>query len=607
MSVKNIVIANDVGSSIKWGSKEPSKLDVNIDTRYLKFNTDGSITLKVDSLPVIATKDARTGDVTITNPNGTKVVLETPRIRIGVNDNWFIDGIDTGRSSKGLKGDQGIQGLKGAKGDTGKSAYQEWLDLGNTGSESTFISSLGTRIKFATEAEIDTGGSINADKAVSAMEYHKEIRIKGGESNPHTLVGTDAGKNNTGTWQTAIGYRAGEDNTGNGQLAIGDNAGKGNLRNGQQAIGNSAGTNNSGDDQLAIGNSAGQSNTGNYQVSIGSYAGRNNTGISQVAIGSSNYGNIGLGTNPDSKGAGFANVGDNQTAIGASAGVFNTGISQTAIGSMAGSRNTGRHQTAIGYDAGYDNTGEAEIAIGAGAGRYNKINYAIYIGSPYSVGTGHQSGYENCSHVTLIGHEARLKSTTESNYVVLGNNSVQNIYTSGRYNGTAFNTTSDEKIKYVGDLVATKANGIELRKFTYIANRETTIGWVAQQVKQLLVSRGYEEDVINMALPITRDIDWKSTIQAFNEATNSSVQYTDEMQPAYDAYVLAKARNLNVKEPTVKDFMDAVEAISEDDRTEWQTSTYNTLKKLLESGVQQYYVWDDILTINKQLVEDLLG
>lgn len=459
-------------------------------------------------------------------------------------------------------------------------------------------------VKFATEEEIDTGGSTNADKAVSAMEYHKEVRVKGGGFNPHTLVGTDAGKNNTGTWQTAVGYRAGEGNAGNGQLAVGDNAGKGNLRNGQQAIGNSAGVDNSGDDQLAVGNSAGQSNTGGYQVAVGHYAGRNNTGEGQVAIGSSSGA---TGDSASNAGAGFSNTGLIQTAVGASAGRYNSGMYQTALGGVAGSRNTRDFQVAVGFDAGSGNDGNTQIAIGAGAGRNNKINYAIYIGTPFSVRTGYESGYENCSHVTIIGHEARLKSTTESNYIVLGNSSVQNVYTAGRYNGTAFNTTSDEKVKYVGDLVATKANGIELRKFTYISNRETTIGWVAQQVKQLLVSRGYEEDVINMALPVTRDIDWKSTIQAFNEATNSSVQYTDEMQPAYDAYVLTKARNLNVKEPTVKDFMDAVESISEDDRTEWQTNTYNTLKSLLDAGVQQYYVWDDILTINKQLVEDLLS
>ena len=49
---------------------------------------------------------------------------------------------------KGDKGDTGLQGEKGNKGDTGergadgKSAYQIWLDLGNSGSEQDFINSL---------------------------------------------------------------------------------------------------------------------------------------------------------------------------------------------------------------------------------------------------------------------------------------------------------------------------------------------------------------------------------------------------------------------------------------------------------------------------------
>jgi hypothetical protein len=61
---------------------------------------------------------------------------------------------------QGIKGDQGIQGLKGDKGDTGDqgtqglkgdqgtqgttglSAYQVWLNLGNTGTETDFINSL---------------------------------------------------------------------------------------------------------------------------------------------------------------------------------------------------------------------------------------------------------------------------------------------------------------------------------------------------------------------------------------------------------------------------------------------------------------------------------
>ena len=57
---------------------------------------------------------------------------------------------------KGEKGDTGLQGEKGDKGDTGergadgvdgKSAYQIWLDLGNSGSEQEFINSLKPKVE----------------------------------------------------------------------------------------------------------------------------------------------------------------------------------------------------------------------------------------------------------------------------------------------------------------------------------------------------------------------------------------------------------------------------------------------------------------------------
>ncbi|OQR15250.1 collagen-like triple helix repeat-containing protein [Ligilactobacillus salivarius] len=57
---------------------------------------------------------------------------------------------------KGEKGDTGLQGEKGNKGDTGergangvdgKSAYQTWLDLGNSGSEQDFINSLKPKVE----------------------------------------------------------------------------------------------------------------------------------------------------------------------------------------------------------------------------------------------------------------------------------------------------------------------------------------------------------------------------------------------------------------------------------------------------------------------------
>lgn len=57
------------------------------------------------------------------------------------------------RGEVGPKGEKGDTGLQGEKGDTGergvdgKSAYQVWLDLGNSGSEQDFINSLKPKIE----------------------------------------------------------------------------------------------------------------------------------------------------------------------------------------------------------------------------------------------------------------------------------------------------------------------------------------------------------------------------------------------------------------------------------------------------------------------------
>lgn len=52
------------------------------------------------------------------------------------------DGKDGAQGPKGDKGDTGPIGERGPAGKDGKSAYQIWLDLGNTGSEQDFINSL---------------------------------------------------------------------------------------------------------------------------------------------------------------------------------------------------------------------------------------------------------------------------------------------------------------------------------------------------------------------------------------------------------------------------------------------------------------------------------
>lgn len=134
----NFVLAQDVGKTIKWQKNESNKLDVNTG-KTLKVNAAGEIDVDTTKLPKVADKDTRTGDVTIHNPDGTDVVLEAPRVTIGVNGNWYIDGVDTGKSSRGIQGEQGIQGRQGTQGN---SAYEVARANGFVGTETQWLASL---------------------------------------------------------------------------------------------------------------------------------------------------------------------------------------------------------------------------------------------------------------------------------------------------------------------------------------------------------------------------------------------------------------------------------------------------------------------------------
>ena len=86
--------------------------------------------------------------------NVSEVDGETiPVITIEDFEKRFAEAVKNAKGEKGDKGDTGLQGEKGDKGDTGergvdgKSAYQVWLELGNSGSEQDFINSLKPKVE----------------------------------------------------------------------------------------------------------------------------------------------------------------------------------------------------------------------------------------------------------------------------------------------------------------------------------------------------------------------------------------------------------------------------------------------------------------------------
>ena len=106
--------------------KALDKVKFDSATGTLKFTMNDETTVHTVDLSELKVKVKAVkqddGTVVITNQDGSTVTIDPVR--------------------KGDKGDKGDKGADGRQGVDGKSAYQIWLDRGNTGSEQDFINSL---------------------------------------------------------------------------------------------------------------------------------------------------------------------------------------------------------------------------------------------------------------------------------------------------------------------------------------------------------------------------------------------------------------------------------------------------------------------------------
>ena len=78
---------------------------------------------------VITNVESTDNGVKVTLSDGTSFELTNGKdgaagapgsvVTIGDNGNWFIDGVDTGKPSRGEKGEQGEQGVQGPQGEQG--------------------------------------------------------------------------------------------------------------------------------------------------------------------------------------------------------------------------------------------------------------------------------------------------------------------------------------------------------------------------------------------------------------------------------------------------------------------------------------------------------
>ena len=181
---------------------------------------------------------------------------------------------------------------------------------------------------------------------------------------------------------------------------------------------------------------------GQDQLQIGGK--RNGTNVTYINIGSDS-GNVGIGYGPSStyklaingnvlvQGSvvptGAGGVATN-TAVGASAMNANTtGIGNTAVGASALPNNTtGVYNTAAGWQAMCLNTtGSYNTAVGTSA-LYQNTTGGGNTAVGYQAMVSNSTGQNNVCLGYNSGFDALVTITTQSNYVVLGNNSTATLY-----------------------------------------------------------------------------------------------------------------------------------------------------------------------------------
>ena len=259
---------------------------------------------------------------------------------------------------------------------------------------------------------------------------------QGGGNN--TFVGTNAGGQNTGSFNTFLGSAAGYGiGSGNNNICIGYNScyyynyngsnntivGRGsgfyNTANNVTFLGDNAGYYNAADNNTFLGYNSGSAtnNSGGFNTFVGSETGLNNT------TGSANT--------YTGRYAGYSNqTGTNNVLIGDSAGFSNTGGFNTFVGSSAGNQHaTGNGNTFLGNSAGVfakmgANNTYLGNGAGAGASSANPNDGYNNTFSGFGAGGGNTLGHDN----TFLGYLAGLNNAGGSSNVYLANQGINTDY-----------------------------------------------------------------------------------------------------------------------------------------------------------------------------------
>ena len=193
----------------------------------------------------------------------------------------------------------------------------------------------------------------------------------------------------------------------------------------------------------------------------------------------------------------------------------------------------------------------------------------------------------------------------KSNVTRIGSANTTDTYLRGTvHSNGSFVTDSDERIKRKDQLITTRADGIEIWKFTYHSNGKTEIGWIAQQVEELLRSKSYGQDVIDLVITTDRGVDYDASLAKLNAAMGTSYDLFADAEKAHAEWLYGKFTEAGGSEATLDEFREAIKNIPYESLTEWQKSTTQMLD---ENSLESFLVWvDDIKAINKQIIQDLL-
>lgn len=213
--------------------------------------------------------------------------------------------------------------------------------------------------------------------------------------------------------------------------------------------------------------------------------------------------------------------------------------------------------------------------------------------------------------VIIGANPERFRSNTVnigSKYTITGN-------IPGEFLSDNFLVKSDQRLKTNIKEIHTKANGIKVYSFDFIANGVSSGGWIAQQVKELLEERGFAQEIIDLAIRKNDGTDWAQTVADFNAEVAryndahgtdfGAITYAIESRDLCERIKHHYKNSLGVREE-YDEFIEIVRNL--ENPTDWQRETLQLLQNFKLQSIDAFEIHiEDLLTIDKNFVNDLLG